>query len=217
MSYPYDAVVFDLDGTLVDTTALHIEATQAAHTAVFAAPASREMIIRSLGLPVSDSMAVISNGRGMTMELLQQFMSYYSAHERDGAQCFPDTFALLHRLEATKIPLALLSNKLKQWGRAEVQRLGLGTYFPTMVFMEDMPMPKPAGQAMQPIFRILKVHPERILFIGDGVSDIRCARDAGVSSGAALWGMFDPSPVIAAQPTHQFYAMNEVAQLFGIS
>jgi pyrophosphatase PpaX len=217
MTRPCDLIVFDLDGTLVDTHALHIASTQAALVAVFGAQAPAEVVARSLGLPLGDSMRVVSAGRGRVPELMAAFLDYYADHEGDGAQCFAEVLPTLTTLRAAQVPLALLSNKLRTWGLAEIERLGLAAYFTQVVFMEDMPTPKPSGLALQPILTTQRVPATRTLLVGDGVGDLRCAEEAGALSGAALWGPQDPAPLLAARPSYAFHALKEILALMQLS
>jgi phosphoglycolate phosphatase len=217
MAKPYDIIVFDLDGTLVDTAALHVAATQAAARAVFGQEAPPALVARSLGQPLQTSMRIVADGRGSVTELMTAFMLYYSQHESEDAQCFPAALPTLAALQKATIPLALLSNKLRAWGQTEITRLGLTPYFTQIVFMEDMPSPKPSPLALQPILHTQHTAPGRLLLIGDGVGDLQCAHSAGAQSGAALWGPHDPAPLLAAHPTHALYHMADILQVMGIA
>ncbi len=208
-----DAIVFDLDGTLVDTMALHIAATEAAGTDVFGKTPPPERVTASLGHPLQESMRVLSDGRGHIPELMMAYLTYYGAHEHEGSILFPEALPTLLALHAAGVPLAILSNKLRAWGVPELARLGIDRLFVTAVFAEDMPLPKPSGRAMEPILRVLGIPPARVLFIGDGVHDIACAHAARAQSGAALWGRADPAPLLAAQPTYRFAALQEIVAL----
>lgn len=210
---PCDVIAFDLDGTLVDTARLHVDATQAAMQAVFGAVAPPELVARSLGHPLPESMRIVSAGREHIKELTTAFMLYYADHEHEEAQCFPATFTVLEAVRQRGVGLALLSNKLRVWGLAEIARLGLAPYFAQVVFMEDMPTPKPSGLALRPITTAFGVAAARVLVIGDGVGDIACAHNAGALSGAALWGAHDPAPLLATQPTYTFPTMSEILDL----
>ncbi|HKD76556.1 MAG TPA: HAD-IA family hydrolase [Ktedonobacterales bacterium] len=211
-----DVVAFDLDGTLVDTTALHVMATQAAVQEIFGDPAPADLITQSLGRPLPESMRVVSAGRGQELDLVQAFLRHYAAHESDGVQCFPDVLPALVALRAAGIRLALLSNKLRRWGLEEIARLGIASFFDPVVFMEDMPIPKPSGFALRPILQRLQVAPQRVLVIGDGAGDIACARAAGALSGAALWGTHDPAPLLAERPDYRFKQIHDALALLDI-
>jgi len=213
-AFPCDVVAFDLDGTLIDTAALHVAATQAAGQAIFGAPIAASLVAHSLGHPLPESMAIISDGRGQIDALITAFMGYYAEHEHDGAQCFAETVPTLGTLRAAGVPLALVSNKLRMWGWAEIERLGITPYFASIVFMEDMPQPKPSGWALQPVIATLGVAIERVLLVGDSVADIACATAAGALSAAALWGTHDHTHLLAAKPTYAFATMRDLAALF---
>jgi HAD superfamily hydrolase (TIGR01509 family) len=211
------AVAFDLDGTLVDTTRLHVNASQAASLAVFGVPVAPHVVAHSLGRPLPDSMRVISQGRGREPDLLAAFLHHYSEHESDGAQCFPGVTAMLGALQHAGVRLGLLSNKLRAWGQTEITRLRLTPYFSSVVFMEDMPAPKPSGLALQPVARQLGVAPAKLLVIGDSAGDIMCAHAAGAHSGAAVWGAYDAELVLAAKPQYVFHDLGEVLALFHLA
>ena len=213
---PCDVIAFDLDGTLVNTAGLHVAATQAAALTVFGEEVAPALVTKSLGQPLQESMRLISNGREQIPALMTAFLSYYTTHEGEGAQPFPEAIPTLQSLQASDIPLALLSNKLRAWGHAEIARLGLAPFFTAIIFMEDMPIPKPSALALQPLLKACKVAAKRVLVIGDGVSDMQCAHAAGAQSGAALWGPHDPAPLVAAHPTHTFHQMSEILQLMGV-
>ena len=161
-------------------------------------------------------MRVVSDGRGHLSDLMVAFLDYYSGHEGEDGQCFAEAIPTLTALHGAGIHLALLSNKLRVWGQAEIARLGLTPYFTRVVFMEDMPVPKPSRLALQPILTSLGIKPGRTLLVGDGVGDLRCAKDAGALSGAALWGPHDPAPLLATHPDFAFRTMGELLALFGL-
>lgn len=215
-SWPCDLVAFDLDGTLVDTAGLHVAATQAALRAVFGQEAPLALVARSLGRPLPESMEVVSDGRGQIPELMSAFLLHYSAHEDEGVQPFPDAIPTLTALHSAGIPIALLSNKLRVWGQAEIARLGLAPYLAHAIFVEDMPVPKPDPQALAPLLQRFQVMPARVLVIGDGLADLHCAQAAGALAGAALWGPHDPAPLLAANPDYAFHQMREILSLFGL-
>jgi phosphoglycolate phosphatase-like HAD superfamily hydrolase len=121
---------------------------------------------------------------------------------------------MLDALRAAGVRLSLLSNKLRAWGQEEIARLKLAPYFASVVFLEDMPAPKPSGLALQPIVRKLDVAPGQILVIGDSAGDMLCAQAAGARSGAAVWGAYDAAPVLATRPQFVFRTLTDVLARF---
>lgn len=218
----FDAVVFDLDGTLIDTRALHVAASHDAARAVLGRDASEAIVDASLGRPLPDSMRVVARGMGvadgveverMVPALVASFLAYYAAHQREMVHPFSGVPAMLAELRRRGYPLALLSNKLRDWGRAEVAGMGLAPWFAVAVFAEDMPAPKPAAAALDPVLAVLGLPAARVLLVGDGAADIACARAAGAQAAAALWGGEAPEALLALAPDFTLRTLGDLLTL----
>jgi HAD superfamily hydrolase (TIGR01549 family) len=216
------AVVFDLDGTLVDTAALHIAASHACVRVVLGTDADGAVVRASLGRPLPESVAVLARGAGVVDEqevtklvprLVEAFLAYYAAREAEQVRPFagvPETLAVLRE---RGYALGLLSNKLRDWGRAELVAVGLEQYFKRGVFAEDMPAPKPAAAALEPLIAALEVPARHMLVVGDGTADITCAKAAGAVSAAALWGAVEPEALRALAPDCVLGAVKELLEM----
>lgn len=217
-----DALVFDLDGTLVDTAALHIAASHHAARSVVARDVDDATVRASLGRPLPDSMRVIAESAGVAdnaaleraiSALIASFLAYYAAHQRDMVHLFPGVSETLVELRRRGYPLALLSNKLREWGRAELRAVGLSDLFAVAVFAEDMPAPKPAGAALAPVLAALGLPSARVLLVGDGAADIACARHAGAPVAAALWGAVAPDALLSLKPDYALRAIGDALDI----
>jgi phosphoglycolate phosphatase-like HAD superfamily hydrolase len=91
--------------------------------------------------------------------------------------------------------------------------LELTAHFAVVVFAEDMPRPKPAGAALDPILAALRLPARQVLVVGDGAADIGCARAAGARSAAALWGVVADEPLLALDPDYTLRAIEEMLVL----
>ena len=218
----FDAVVFDLDGTLVDTRALHFAASRHAAREVLGRDTDDATIRASLGRPLTDSMRVIAQGTGVADSaalaraipaLVASFLAYYAAHQHAMVRLFPTVDTTLAELRRRGYSLALLSNKLRDWGRAELQSIGLADQFAVAVFAEDMPTPKPAGAALDPVLAAFGMAAARVLLVGDGAADIACARAAGAPVAAALWGAVEPGALLALAPDYTLHVINDLLAL----
>jgi HAD superfamily hydrolase (TIGR01509 family) len=219
---PLSAVVFDLDGTLVDTAALHIAASHATLRAVLGREVTPEVVLQSLGRPLPESAAVLALGAGITNastletlvpRLVAAFLNYYTVHQAGMVRPFPGVLNVLQTLRERGYALGLLSNKLRSWGQAELKMVRLAPFFDVAIFAEDMPNPKPAPAALQPVLAQLKVSPGEVLLVGDGPADIACARAAGARSAAALWGTVAPEALLALEPDSVLHAVEQLLDL----
>jgi HAD superfamily hydrolase (TIGR01509 family) len=219
---PIAAVIFDLDGTLVDTAALHIASSHAAVRSVLCRDVTEEVVRASLGRPLPETVAVLARGAGVSAHrevaalvprLMDAFLAYYGEHQAELVRPFPGVPETLTSLRERGYALGLLSNKLRDWGRRELAAVGLARFFVAAVFAEDMPAPKPAPAALDPLVTALRVRTQHMLVVGDGAADVECARAAGAKSAAALWGAVAPDALRALAPDFSLDAVEEVLKL----
>jgi phosphoglycolate phosphatase-like HAD superfamily hydrolase len=158
---PTSLVIFDLDGTLVDSDA----ALQAPFAALGVDPATIP-----LGLPLGEACALA----GVRVD------DYLAAYDGSVVQPFPGVEAMLGRLDRW----AVCSNKRRVSGRAELARLG---WRPEVaLFSDDFGgQPKELG----PVLGHLRLEPQDVIFVGDTGHDRASARAAGVQFALAGWNL----------------------------
>lgn len=200
MKNAFDLVVFDLDGTLVDSLD---DLTAAANyaRAGFAMPPLTPATVRTfIGNGVTALMALVlpdlheqERARG-----LQAFLDYYAAHLLDKTILYPGIASVLERRGSCK--LAVLTNKMETHSRSILAGLGVLDTFTLVWGSDTLHIRKPSPDALLAMMRRLHVEPGRTLMIGDGVADIRCARAAGVSVIAVGYGYSDPERLKELKP-----------------
>jgi len=154
-------VVFDLDGTLVDS-GLDFAAMR------------REMGLPKR-VPILEGLAEIGPG-----ERLDECLRILDRHEREGAEratLMPGAGDLLAELTARDIPQAILTRNSRDCTARVLQRLGLS--FPCVLTREDVP-PKPDPAGLLKICSIWRAPVAEVIFVGDYLHDINCGRNAGM-------------------------------------
>ena len=188
-------VIFDLDGTLLDTIADLATATNHA--------------LHQLGYPTHDTDTIrtfVGNGinklleralpteeksEANVMRMRTHFIPYYDAHNADLSQPYPGIVALLEELQAEGVMIAVASNKYQ-----EATCKLVAHYFPTIRFVEvlgqreGIPV-KPDPCIVADILRQAQVSPKETLYVGDSGVDMQTARNAGVEAIGVTWG-FSP-------------------------
>lgn len=180
-----DAVIWDLDGTLVDTVQLVYRATRHAVETCVPYPVSDDLLWSLFGKPVTEVWPAISPEH--FRELEREFEDFYARHRRELVQPVDGVRETLDWLRASGIPMAILSNKRKSQGLEELEDAGLSHYFDFALFSEDLPRAKPEPDGLMMALERLGVEPQRALMVGDGHMDVLCAKNAGVPAVAALW------------------------------
>lgn len=182
-----DAVLFDLDGTLIDTKSLYLEAYRQA-----VAPYVRE------GLTREDIMALRPTSETAFLRAVVQedefdaclagfYQAYEALHAHRFQGVYPGVPELLTALRAAGIALGLVTGKSRRsWEITRAAAESLGP-FDTLVFDEDVRAPKPDPHGLELAVEVLAVEPERALYVGDTLSDMEAAAAAGLRPVAALW------------------------------
>ncbi len=206
-------VIFDLDGTLVDTLA---DLTRAVNHAVCDGarpPWTRDQIRPMLG---EGLFALIARASGEESEdrvagMVDRFRSYYSDHLLDETRLYPGVATLLHELAARHVSLAVLSNKPDDFTRRIVEALLGGLPFVCVRGMIESAPRKPHPTSSLLIRERMGLPAEQILFVGDSAIDVETARLSGMRSVAVTWGYREREELIAARPDA---VIDHPAQLF---
>jgi phosphoglycolate phosphatase len=190
MSLAFRHLVFDLDGTLVDTKDDIAEAVN--------------VTLEQLGLPRQEPRTLwtyVGHGVRVTLEralgaehaaLLDQavavFLPWYRAHLLDHSAVYPGLGDVIERLAADGAVFSLVSNKLEEMSAAIVAGLGLAARFPRVVGGDSMPAKKPHPMGLRAVMHAAGVAASATLMIGDSAIDVATGKNAGVATCGVLWG-----------------------------
>jgi len=185
------AVLFDLDGTLIDTAPDLGYAANRVRAEAGLGPLSlgeyrphasngaRGLLGRALG--------VTPESPGYD-ELRERFLVHYRAHLSRGSRPFPGIDALLHSIEAAGGLWGVVTNKVRELTEPLMRDLGLSERAACVVSADDVANPKPAPDALLHALEMIGARSDEAIYIGDDLRDINAARAAGVRSVAAGWG-----------------------------
>ncbi|MBX5483225.1 MAG: HAD family hydrolase [Myxococcaceae bacterium] len=200
MAPPFEAVIFDLDGTLADTLDDIADATNAALRASGQPehPRDRYKLFVGAGVENLARAALPPDRMDLVADVVRGFREHYSAHIVDRSRPFPEIPAALDALVARGIRMAVLSNKVD----ALTKRI-VGVCFSKWpidpVFGERAGVPKkPDPAAALEIARHWGRDPSRIAFVGDTGIDMRTSVNAGMRGIGVLWG-FRPREELEAE------------------
>ena len=208
-SLGFDAVLFDLDGTLLDTAPDLGAAVNHVLTSCNMAPLSDEIIRRTasdgaLGLlraGFGDEELARRDAQG----LRQQLLDYYASHLYVGTRPYPGMVEFIGWLNGQGIRWGIVTNKpafLTEPLMAQVTELpGCGV----IVSADTLPVRKPHPDPLYYACNKLDVLPGRALYVGDHERDIEAGRAAGMQTVIAGWGYIDPAMALESwQADHHF-------------
>ena len=202
MSKPFDGwtIVFDLDGTLVNTAPDLLEALNHVLTNADLTPVTLDTIATMIG---HGARAMIVKGllaHGITPSdsdldvFLEQFLDYYAANIADHSHAFDGVVEAMTTLSAGGATLAVCTNKKQALSDQLLAELDLTRYFAAIVGADSVPNRKPDGDHILRTIEAAGGSPERALMIGDSRTDERAARNAGLPFMFVPFGYEEESP-----------------------
>jgi phosphoglycolate phosphatase len=194
---PAPTIVFDLDGTLIDTAPDLVDTLNV----VFA----REGLPP---VPYDTARALIGGGARMMIKrgaeaegldyppdkletLFADFIAHYSEHIADRSQPFPGLVDTLDTLAAAGHRFAVCTNKLERLSVMLLKELGLAHRFAAICGPDTFGMPKPDPEVLRRTIATAGGDPQHAIMIGDSLTDIRTARAAGIPVIAVDFGYTD--------------------------
>jgi pyrophosphatase PpaX len=214
---PFRTVLFDIDGTLIDTAELIADSLDYACRRHLGAPRPRSDYYVLIGKPAIVQMQLLGAGmdRLLATAMLESAIAYYEDHaERE--QPFPGALDALAQLSEMGIRLALVTSKLRRELDPTLERVPLQQYARVIITSDLTTRPKPFPDPVYLALQTLQIGADEALFIGDSPYDLQCGRAAGVRTGAVTWGPH-PREVLAAEaPDHLFESFGEILRLCGV-
>ncbi|WDZ88002.1 HAD-IA family hydrolase [Micromonospora cathayae] len=209
---PIRAVVFDLDGVLVDSFSVMRQAFTAAYREVVGAgePPFAEYN-RHLGRYFPDIMRIM----GLPLEMEEPFVRE-SLRLAGEIEPFPGVRDLLQRLREGGVATAVATGKSGWRARSLLDRLGMMELFDHVVGSDEVARPKPAPDIVLRALELLGARPQEAVMVGDAVTDLASARGAGVTAVAAVWAEVDEATLLAAGPDLVLRRPAELAELCAV-
>ena len=212
-------VVFDLDGTLLDTHADLIDSLNHTIASIGLAPVSYDDLTHLVGhgAKVMIERACKLHGHPLTEDesgpLLQRFIAHYSSTMPGHTKPYPGLIAAMDNLKANGFTLAVCTNKLESLARTLIDALGLTHYFAAITGGDTFPVRKPDARHLLGTIEKAGGTPERSIMVGDRFNDIAVAKNAAVASIGVPFGYSDV-PIESLEPTRIIQHFDELTPDF---
>lgn len=177
----FDAVLFDMDGTLIDTESAYLEEwVRAAKLQGF--EITQDLWHQMLGRPTIDCHQLVQDafGVGFNMDVFAtEYRSRLNDRLQDHVPVMPGVLNLLQDLKVQGTPLAVATSATRKSAEAYLSTAGLRDYFNHVITRDDVDQGKPHPEPFQKAAAALSVAPERCLAMEDTEAGIRSAHGAG--------------------------------------
>lgn len=174
----YRGVVFDLDGTLLDSMPLVLEG-MAMVVEPFRPRPDRTEVMGSLGGPSAACLLRLLGGRAHLAAALAAYTRFFSEHD-ESARLFRGAGRLVRELHSAGIPLGIWTGRERSMTEVRLRALALMECFDVLICGDDLDSHKPDPEGLLQIVRRWGLPPAEVLFVGDSDQDFAGARAAGV-------------------------------------
>jgi len=201
--------IFDIDGTLTSTNQLIFDSFNFIAKKYLGRSFSDDEIISLFG-PTED--VILKEWCGDKYEEARKdYYKYYSDHHGI-AGLYEGIKELLHHLRSKGYPIGIFTGKGREASIITLSKLGVDHYFDLIVTGDDVENHKPSPEGILKFVHHFKLNPERVLMIGDSVSDVIASKEAGIKIASVLWDSYGSEEVKALGSDYYFHTVGELRE-----
>jgi pyrophosphatase PpaX len=197
-------VLFDMDGTLVDTVPFILACVRHAFDGYGGGPTDSEWVA-GIGTPLKLQLASFARRPEDVEPLLARYRDYWRANHDRLTRCFPGALETVAALATAGHPMGIVTAKTESSARRTLEHTGLLEHVGAVVGADSCERCKPFPDPVLLALARLGAVPERAVLLGDSVHDVAAARAAGVRALGAAWGAA-PGEALAAEGAERVLA-----------
>jgi pyrophosphatase PpaX len=208
------AILFDLDGTLINTMESDYLAFQTLMKNKLGVVISLEKMQSLFGIPTKTILREYvpeADVETLFADLLKIKFKY-----RNKDNLFSGISSLLMKLKDAHIKMAVVTSQFNQESYMTREQFNLGQYFDVWITSDSCPKNKPDPAPIELALKELSIKCDQALMVGDSTFDVDAGNAAGTMTGAALWGPRDHSALLSRNCTYTFYKPEDVEALFNL-
>jgi 2-phosphoglycolate phosphatase len=212
---PFAAVLFDFDGTLVDSysaIAASVNHVRASHGL---AALSVDEVKRFVGRGPEYLLTHTVPGGDLAADMAR-YRAHHPSVMLEGTRLLRDAAEVLAGLRHAGKRLGLCSNKPRFFSQQLLEHLGIAHFFDAVLGPEDVPRLKPAPDILQAAVARLGLPPHQVLYVGDMVVDIETARAAGLTVWTVPTGSEETAALAVARPDRLLGSLHDVLDHFAV-
>ncbi len=204
------AVLFDLDGTLIDSTDAIVASFWHMFDAIGEARPPREAILRGIGHPLHEELPLLTSHD--PEECARIYRAHYNAHAPASTVLLPHAREALDTLDAAGMALGFGTSKSRPSAEMLLRGLGVLDRFSVRIGPEDVQHPKPHPECVLKALDAFPAAADEMVFVGDMHFDVEAAHAAGVRCVCVTTGYETREELEALKPDAVFDGLDEVAR-----
>lgn len=208
------ALLFDADGTLIDTHDIILTSMRHTLNDMHGYHYTDEELMHGVGTPLLEQMIALAKGDEAKAEtLVHDYREHNDSIHDDGIKAFPGAKEALERLKAAGYKMGVVTSKRHEMAEKGLELTGILGFFDFVIGSDDWPEHKPEPGPILHGCDLLGIPASESAYIGDSPYDIQAGNAAGCTTYAALWGMFSEESLRAEHPDFCCDSMTQLADM----
>jgi pyrophosphatase PpaX len=188
-------IVFDMDGTLTQTNQLIYDSFNYIAQKYAGRKYSIPEITAMFGPPEEEALLAIVRPEQIDT-VMKDYLAFYRTHHNQLAQIYPGMENILNSIKDRGKMLALFTGKGTPTTTITLQEFRIDKYFDYVVTGNDVVKRKPSSEGLFKIMKHFALQPDEMLMVGDSVSDVKAAHEAGVKIAVVVWDSYAKEKVL---------------------
>ena len=207
------AVLFDLDGTLIDSIELILKSAHHAFTGRAGHVPSEAEWLTGVGIPLPTMFRRYAANDAEVDALIAKYREYQLANHDRLTKCYDQVVETVDFIRAVGHPVGVVTSKTEWMAKKGLDHVGLGPHFDVVIGCDTCERHKPDPEPVHKALERLGYQPADALFVGDSVHDMAAGNAAGVTTVAAVWGPFTREDLAASRPKHYLQRIGDLPRL----
>lgn len=209
-----DHVLFDLDGTLIDSIPLILESFRYTLRTHLGTTPSDEVLIDGIGTPLRAQLYRYCPDTDLVEAMFHTYRAHNMEHHDTLLRPFPAVNVAIERLSAAGVPMGVVTSKSRDAALRGLAVTGLARFFDVVVTLEDTARHKPDPEPVHFGLSRMGGVASRAVYVGDSTHDLHAGRAAGARTGAVSWGPFPRADLVACRPDWFFETPDDMIAAF---
>jgi len=206
-------VLFDLDGTLIDSIELILNSARYAFEKLEREAPTDEEWLTGVGIPLRTMFGRYAHDDADCDRLIAAYREYQLANHDRLIRCYDDVVDTVKELRSRGHEIGVVTSKSEALALRGLAHVGLARFMDTIVGCDSTSRHKPDPEPVRLALHRLGSSASDAVFVGDSVHDVIAGNAAGVTTVAALWGAFRHEDLVAGNPSVYVTTISEVIRL----
>ncbi len=200
-------ILFDLDGTLIDTNEL-IMASFAHTFKQFGLAFTKEEMMEFNGPPLIDTFRTFIPNK--VEDMVATYRKHNKAYHDEYVRIFPHVKTTLRELRAQGVRIAVVTSKMHDVARHGIEFTGIDPYIEYLIALDDVEHAKPHPESVIKAMELLDAEAHTTLMVGDNYHDIEAGKNAGIQTAGVAWSHKGKEFLSSYEPTYMLEDMRDL-------